>query len=246
MEGLPSVIYFDIDDTLIPTSQIFKYCLKYSNIAVAKCLKNHLPQFRDKSVKSLLNLVVRLRDDVIKEKGSNYQFQIDDVLERLGIDYNAQVISAGVLAYHKAKFRVLKFNKEVYSFLKYASKKYRLGILSSGRTLKQWDKINIFLGFDQPFFNDKNVIISEQFNLEKKNETLFSEILEREKVAPSLAMFIGNRYDEDILPAKRLGMKAVLVNNPNSKYYIEESKILEQPLPPDLIVKDVIQLKKIL
>ncbi len=236
------VIYFDLDDTLIPTSKIFQYCLKKSNLAVAKCIKKHIPSYKKAPLKEIFTKVTKLRDQVIKEKGSNFPFQIDETLKKMKIKYNPQIISAGVLNYHKAAFELLQFNKHVYALLTEISKQFRIGILSSGLTLKQWDKINQFLGFDQPFFDNKNVIISEQFGLDKKNKKLFKEILKREKVRPEQVLYVGNRYDQDILPAKELGMKAVLINAPKSKYYIKKSELKDREIQPNLIIKDILEL----
>ncbi|MDK2850001.1 MAG: putative hydrolase of the superfamily [Candidatus Woesearchaeota archaeon] len=236
------VIYFDLDDTLIPTSKIFKYCVKKSNLAVAKCIKKHYKAYKKKSVRSIFKEVTDIRNKIIKEKGSNYKFQVDETLKRMHISYDPQIISAGVLAYHKATFEVLQFNKEVFKFLEQISKRFRIGILSSGLTLKQWDKIHNFLGITQPFFTKKNVIISEEFGIEGKNETLFKEILKREKVKANEVLYVGDRYDHDILPAKHLGFRTVLVNNPSSKYFIKKSELKKLKIKPDLILKEVTQI----
>ncbi len=238
------VIYFDLDDTLIPTSKIFRYCVTKSNLAVAKCIKKHYKSYKQKSVREIFNKVSEIRNKVIKEKGSNYKFQIDETLKRIGIGFNPQVISAGVLAYHKATFEILKFSKEVYEFLNKISKRFRIGILSSGITLKQWDKINQFLGVTQPFFTKNNVIISEQFKIKGKTKRLFTEIIKRENVEPKQVLYVGDRLDYDIVPAKQLGMKTILVNNPSSKYYLKKDELKKISVKPDLIIKEVSEINE--
>ncbi|MBQ7309608.1 MAG: HAD family hydrolase [Clostridia bacterium] len=55
------------------------------------------------------------------------------------------------------------------------------------------------------------VLSSAEEGLEKPDEALFLRALDRAKCAPEEAMMVGDRPDNDILPAKRLGMKTVRI-----------------------------------
>ncbi len=51
--------------------------------------------------------------------------------------------------------------------------------------------------------------ISEELGLEKPDPRIFSWALEKANVEPSEALMVGDRVDNDIAPARRLGMKGL-------------------------------------
>ena len=53
------------------------------------------------------------------------------------------------------------------------------------------------------------IVISETVHLFKPDPAIFRCALDRAGISPSEAVFVGDRPDNDILPAKKLGMKTV-------------------------------------
>ncbi len=53
---------------------------------------------------------------------------------------------------------------------------------------------------------------SFELGCSKPSESFFSNILKALDVLPSNALSVGDRYEKDVIPAKALGMKAVLFN----------------------------------
>ena len=83
------------------------------------------------------------------------------------------------------------------------SKKYKLGIIANhGKDTAQLLKIDRF--FDV-------ICTSEAINLSKPDPRIFKFALESANCAPESAVMIGDRLDNDIYPAKKLGMKTVWI-----------------------------------
>ncbi len=102
------------------------------------------------------------------------------------------------------------------SVLEQLSKKYKLGIIAnqsvgSEQRLTDWD---IGKYFDL-------VIASAEEGIEKPNPEIFKIALERANCLPENAVMVGDRIDNDILPAKELGMRTVWVKQGFAKYQPE-------------------------
>ena len=63
-------------------------------------------------------------------------------------------------------------------------------------------------GFQQFF---KVVVLSEEVHIKKPDPRIFQLALEKTRTEPQHAIMIGDRIDNDIVPAKSLGMKTVLL-----------------------------------
>ena len=69
---------------------------------------------------------------------------------------------------------------------------------------------------------------------------LFEIALAKADCAPDNAVMIGDRIDNDIIPAGQLGMKTVWIKQGLSKYYKNESKFI-----PNVIVNSLDELLNI-
>lgn len=99
------------------------------------------------------------------------------------------------------------------SVLAELSKKYKLGIIAnqsagSEQRLTDW---GISKYFDL-------VIASAEEGVEKPNPEIFRIALERANCLPENAVMVGDRIDNDILPAKKIGMKTVWVKQGFAKH----------------------------
>ena len=92
------------------------------------------------------------------------------------------------------------------SILAELSEKYKLGIIAnqsagSEKRLADW---GIGKFFDL-------VITSAEEGVEKPNLEIFSIALDRAECEPCNAVMVGDRLDNDIIPAKKIGMKTIWV-----------------------------------
>lgn len=124
-----------------------------------------------------------------------------------------QFFSLQKTKWHKELEKLYPFTESVLEGL---SKKYKLGIIAnqsvgSKQRLADW---GIGKYFDL-------VIASAEAGVEKPNPEIFRIALKRANCLPENAVMVGDRTDNDIMPAKKLGMKTVWVKQGFAKYQPE-------------------------
>lgn len=120
---------------------------------------------------------------------------------------------------------------DVEEILKNLSQKFKLGIIANqvAGTQKRIDNWCIGKYFDV-------VVASAEAGCEKPDSKIFNMALKQAKCNPSEAVMIGDRLDNDIIPAKKLGMKTVWVRQGFAKFQSVKNE-LERP---DYIVESIV------
>ncbi len=185
-------IFFDIDDTLFPSSEFSALARKNAiNAIISMGLKNDYD--------SLYNKLLQ----IIEEKGSNYGMHFDDLLE--DSDNPPRYIAAAVAAYHDTKASIAPYPDVPLTLLE-LKKEHGIHIATNGNSIKQWDKLirlGISLYFDQVF-------ISEDLGVQKSPD-FFARALKTLGSKPERCIMVGDREDKDILPAKEAGLITIKV-----------------------------------
>lgn len=116
-----------------------------------------------------------------------------------------------------------KLYPDVKALLKPLSQKYSLGIIAnqSAGTQERIDRWGIGKYFDV-------VVASAEAGCAKPDLKIFNLALEQAGCKPNEAVMIGDRLDNDIAPAKQLGMKSIWVRQGFAKYQ-SVKKDNEQP-----------------
>ncbi|MFT7668475.1 MAG: putative hydrolase of the HAD superfamily [Planctomycetota bacterium] len=193
-------IFFDIDDTLFPTTEF-------------------AGRARWNAVKAMIAAGLDVKEDtvyeelceVIKEFTSNYGNHYGHLLKRLGPEATrnvnpALIVAAGVVAYHDTKFREIAPFEDVVPLLQDLRKADVLvGIITHGWTSKQAEKL-LRLKL-VPHIDTNAIYISEQVGISKPNPKLYTHALEAHKLDPTRAMYVGDNPAHDIAPCRGLGMK---------------------------------------
>lgn len=202
-------ILFDINDTLYDASlQIQNARLN----AVRAMIEAGLPVEVENGY--------RVLDEVVEKYGSNYPKLFDKLLERLGLKWSPRVIAAGVVAYRETNSVYLKpYPDTIPTLLKLRDRGYKLGIISDGIPVKQWQKL-IQLGI-QHFF--QHVVISEEHEYKSVAPELFRVALTELDTKPTEAVFIGNDLETDILSANKAGVTSIRIRRGNARVDEPES-----------------------
>lgn len=191
-------VFFDIDDTLYNSSELAH---RARANAVYAMIDAGLPVKDPRKAMAALN-------GVVKEYGSNYEHHFDALLDRLEAQKDPEIVAAGVVAYHDTKLSFLKsFPDTIPVLLSLRDQGYRLGVITEGRMVKQWEKL-IRLGLHH-FFDV--VKISEEAGKSKAGAEIYRDALAEMNCMPGEAAMVGDRIDKDIEPAKRAGMKTILI-----------------------------------
>lgn len=187
-------ILFDIDNTLYDADKLIEKARKN---AVDAMISAGLPA---RSVSSTYEKL----EKIVDEYGSNYPKQFDRLLEEFEIEEEkTKIIAAGVVAYHNTKISNLKPSKEVKKALKDLKEEYKIGVISNGKSVKQWEKL-IRLELDDLF---DVVIISEKFKFEKPSEQIFRKALQKVNCEAEEAVMVGDK--ESDMAAEKVGMNTI-------------------------------------
>jgi putative hydrolase of the HAD superfamily len=195
-------IFFDIDNTLFPTSTF-----------VREARFNSIKNMIQLGLKAKLEETLTLLLEVVSEFGSNDESHFKKLIKRLPPeqigDINPAVLeAAGVVGYEQTKFRRYKPHEDVTEVLKTLSKSHLLlGILSNGRTIKQAEKL-VRLGI-LDYLDPKAIFISEQIGMAKPNPQVFRGISEKFNIPPEEIMIVGDHPTLDIEPTRGVGMISV-------------------------------------
>lgn len=190
-------IFFDIDNTLFDTKEL---ALRARKNAIKAMIDAGLDEDEEKVYEKLRGIVKKL--------GSNSDQHFNELVKSLMGWESKRVIAAGVVAYHDTKRAYLKpFPEVVPTLVELTRRGYNLGIISNGIGVKQWEKL-IRMGI-QHFF--KVVVISGVAEVEKPFKGIFEKAISEAGCKVKDAVMIGDK-EEDIVPAKMLGMKTVSMN----------------------------------
>ncbi len=192
-------VFFDIDDTLLNTSGFADIARRS---AIEAMCDNGLPVEYDEAYDLLKH--------IIKKKGSNYNKHFNLLTKELLGQEDPFLIALGITTYHNVKFSLLRpFPRTMAILIYLKSKGYRLGAITNGITIKQWEKL-VRMGIHH-FFDI--VITSEEVGVEKPDPEIYHEALRRMRCEASKSIMIGNKLDVDCVGAVNAGMNAILVNS---------------------------------
>ena len=162
----------------------------------------------------------RVLQGIVKEHGSDFNKHFDKLLEHLGLKWNPKVIAAGVVAYRETSLAYLKPYPDTFpTLLKLRDARYKIGIISEGRAVKQWQKL-IQLGIQHL---PDEVITSEEINVKNITPDLFVSLLKALNVQREQTIFIGNRPGADILCANRAKIISVRIRKGENRTLESES-----------------------
>jgi len=135
--------------------------------------------------------------------------------------------------------RTLMLRKGAEEVLKQVSTKYKVGLISNFTHApvihKSLRKIRI-----HQYFNA--IVISEDFGWRKPSSEIFHYTLNRLKVKPEEAVFIGDSPLEDIKGAKSVGLRTIFT----SSQFNTQKNLQESGQEPDYIVDDLVKILDIL
>ncbi len=205
------VVLFDIDDTLYSTTA---FARDARHNAVVAMIREGLQIAEDEGVRELT--------EVVAEFTSNYDEHLDRLLDRLGPSTwggrnPAVLIAAGVVAYHQTKERQLRPLDDAVVLLRTLHHAgVRVGVLSAGLQVKQAEKL-VRLGV-LPYLDPTAVFFSTQMGVSKPNPKIYAKACEALEVSPPRALYVGDRPETDVAPARAVGMKTVHYRGAHGRY----------------------------
>lgn len=206
-------IFFDLDDTIIPSTEAYEHAYRKLQLTTdsvfyfaKKYVKNTLPLNHTSSHNRFLYFkkFLELKGELSPKK-----------LILLNTKYESYLIN--YLQNHNKKSSL---NKD----LKHLKKSYNLAIVTNENCRTQILKINSIDPLGNIF--DK-IITSEDVGHEKPHLNIFKEALKVCDTKSKNVIFIGDNYKNDYVPAKKIGMRAVLMTAFNDES-VNRNKSLEK------------------
>ena len=212
-------VFLDIDDTLYSTSA---FAERARRNAMEAMIAHGLRMSVDDAMAELR--------EVISEFGSNYSFHYDRLLKRLPADVlpsgnHALVVAAAVGAYHDTKYKRLLPFDDVADALRRIHDRTDLivGVITDGLTHKQAEKL-VRLGVVK-WLDTSAIFISDQIGISKPNKKLYQRACDVVGVSPTESIYVGDHPENDIPPAKAIGMVTVRHRSIGGKYVDRESTV---------------------
>ena len=150
---------------------------------------------------------VRTRIDAIyKERGIEFQnvfdFLLYDVFQK--VDY--KILSAGIIAYRRAREAALvPYPHVTIALMELLKRGIKLAVVSDAPAREAWLRL-CYLNFHHVF---DPVITFDDTGERKPNEAPFRKALERLHVQPDEALMVGDWPERDVVGASKVGMKTV-------------------------------------
>jgi putative hydrolase of the HAD superfamily len=150
---------------------------------------------------------VRARIDAIyQEKGIEFQNVFDQLLYDVFNKVDYKILSAGIIAYRRAREAALVPYPHVYMTLTELMKRgLRLGVVSDAPAREAWLRL-CYLNFHHLF---DAVVTFDDSGERKPSPVPFRKILERLNVDPQQALMVGDWAERDVVGAAQVGMKTV-------------------------------------
>lgn len=194
---MTTTVYFDLDGTLldydVPFSKLFEQTLSID------VTEDMVHTYSDQVLAGITQLLENPYEQAFDVVRKDYDLDVDP--EALAADYIEKEATA------------TRIPTAVRELVKAISYRHRTGILTNGDGRMQRRKI------DKHDLNElvDMVIISNEVGVRKPNQEIFEEA--KERLPAETFVYVGDTFEEDILPAREAGFKTIYVgknNQPNA------------------------------
>lgn len=186
-------VIFDLDNTLVDFMKMKR-----------RAIEEAIPAMIDAGLELSVEDSGRIIDEIYKEQGIEYQQVFDAFLQRVLKKVDYKILSAGIVAYRRAREAALIPYPHVYPTLnKLLKMGIKMGILSDAPGKEAWLRL-AYLNFHHII---DAVVTFEETGHRKPHSAPFLKILEKMDIKPGEAIMVGDWVERDIIGAAKLGMK---------------------------------------
>jgi putative hydrolase of the HAD superfamily len=169
----------------------------------------------------------------VKMEEPHFNLRVKNTLQNLGFPTQAEsnLVQGATDAFCGEFMNYVRIDENAASVLCALHGKYQLGVVSNFAIPECIQKLLEDNGLDKLF---DVVIVSAAVNKRKPSPEIFRHALEKLRLAPAEAVFVGDTVDADIMGPKQLGMKTVYIDR-------RPQKELEN-VKPDQTIKNLNEL----
>ena len=197
-----NAVIFDLDNTLVDFMLMKKQAIDAAVNAM-----------RDAGFKLTAKEIHKRIDDIYNERGIEFQNVFDELLYREFSKIDYKILSAGVIAYRRAREAALVPYPHVTMTLIELSKMHiRLGVVSDAPAKEAWLRL-CYLNFHHLF---DAVVTFDDTHKRKPNPEPFRKILQQMQIKPEETLMIGDWEERDVVGAAKVGIKTVFARYGNT------------------------------
>jgi HAD superfamily hydrolase (TIGR02253 family) len=195
-------IIFDLDNTLVDFMLMKKQAVDAAINAM-----------RDAGLKLSTDEIRQRIDQIYKERGIEFQSVFDELLYREFSKVDHKILSAGVIAYRRAREAALvPYPHVTMTLIKLSKMQLKLGVVSDAPGKEAWLRL-CYLNFHHLF---DAVVTFDDTGVRKPNPEPFRKVLEMLQIEPGEALMVGDWAERDVLGAAQVGMKTVFARYGNT------------------------------
>jgi putative hydrolase of the HAD superfamily len=168
---------------------------------------------RDAGLKLSADEIRQRIDQIYKERGIEFQSVFDELLYREFSKVDHKILSAGVIAYRRAREAALvPYPHVTMTLIKLSKMQLKLGVVSDAPGKEAWLRL-CYLNFHHLF---DAVVTFDDTGMRKPNPEPFRKVLEMLQIEPGEALMVGDWAERDVLGAAQVGMKTVFARYGNT------------------------------
>jgi HAD superfamily hydrolase (TIGR02253 family) len=195
-------VIFDLDNTLVDFMLMKKQAIDAAINAM-----------RDAGLKLSTDEIRRRIDQIYNERGIEFQSVFDELLYREFSKVDHKILSAGVIAYRRAREAALvPYPHVTMTLIKLSKMQLKLGVVSDAPGKEAWLRL-CYLNFHHLF---DAVVTFDDTGMRKPNPEPFRKVLEMLQIEPGEALMVGDWAERDVLGAAQVGMKTVFARYGNT------------------------------
>lgn len=217
-------VVFDLDNTLVDFMKMKR-----------RAIEAAIPAMIDAGLETSEEEAQKIIDQIYKSEGIEYQSVFDVFLQKVLNKVDYKILSAGIVAYRRAREAELTPYPHVYSTLISLSKLgIKLGIVSDAPVKEAWLRL-AYLSFHHIF---DAVVTFDESGERKPSPVPFNLILKKLNALPEESIMVGDWAERDIVGASKVGMKTAFARYGDTFNTIEHNA--------DYELKDISQILEII
>jgi putative hydrolase of the HAD superfamily len=215
-------LIFDLDNTLVDFMLLKRRAIEGAAHAMI-----------DAGLDLSYDVVLKKINDIYNSEGIEYQQVFDHLLNDVYGKVDQEIISAGVVAYRKAREAVLKPYPKVFpTLIELIKMGLKLAVVSDAPAREAWLRLS-YINFHHLF---DVVITFDDSHQRKPSPVPFNMALEKLNLQAEECLMVGDWAERDMVGARAVGMKTVFARygdtfntgNPDSDYDINSiSELIE-------------------
>lgn len=195
-------VIFDLDNTLVDFMLMKRQAVDAAINAM-----------RDAGLKLSTDEIRQRIDEIYNERGIEFQSVFDELLYREFSKVDHKILSAGVIAYRRAREAALvPYPHVTMTLIKLSKMQLKLGVVSDAPGKEAWLRL-CYLNFHHLF---DAVVTFDDTGIRKPNPEPFRKVLEMLHIEPGEALMVGDWAERDVLGAAQVGMKTVFARYGNT------------------------------